>query len=260
MTTKRKASLVLQLFVATALTKTSLLFRCPDFSLSLSLPPALILFSFFPLHGNITAVWRATLGTRARPSSHGCRRQGEKESEMMHEKNRERGRGARGAALPDLTAVEDAQWRHGGWQSCFCGLKRRRRDGCCGVAVLLSLLPVLCCAAGSWKTDKLAFFGLGFRPQWFFLLYPFFSRLSRLISPVSCGICRASSQGDLVWYDNGGTGEFDLPIGATVKQADAGQVIIVTDDGEVCLSLSHKQRNRPAGHKRRCSWRVQRSI
>lgn len=40
-------------------------------------------------------------------------------------------------------------------------------------------------------------------------------------------------QGDLVWFDNGNTGEFELPIGARVKQADSGQIIIVTDDDEV---------------------------
>ena len=36
-----------------------------------------------------------------------------------------------------------------------------------------------------------------------------------------------------MWYDSGATGEFDLPIGAVVKQADAGQIVIVTDEGEV---------------------------
>ena len=40
-------------------------------------------------------------------------------------------------------------------------------------------------------------------------------------------------QGDYVWYDNGATGEFDLPAGAVVKQADSGQIVIVTDEGEV---------------------------
>lgn len=36
-----------------------------------------------------------------------------------------------------------------------------------------------------------------------------------------------------MWYDNGATGEFDLPAGAVVKQADSGQIVIVTDEGEV---------------------------
>ncbi|EGD80527.1 myosin-VIIa [Salpingoeca rosetta] len=40
------------------------------------------------------------------------------------------------------------------------------------------------------------------------------------------------AKGDLVWYDAGGQGEFDLPIGARVKQADSGQIIIVTDENE----------------------------
>eukprot|EP00049_Salpingoeca_infusionum_P025924 m.22679 g.22679 ORF g.22679 m.22679 type:complete len:2193 (-) comp8407_c0_seq1:205-6783(-) len=40
------------------------------------------------------------------------------------------------------------------------------------------------------------------------------------------------AKGDLVWYDAGGKGEFDLPVGATVKSADAGQIILVTDEGE----------------------------
>ena len=49
-------------------------------------------------------------------------------------------------------------------------------------------------------------------------------------------------QGDLIWYDAGGTGEFDLPIGARVKQADSGQIIIVTDDDEVRTAVfaAHK--------------------
>jgi len=40
------------------------------------------------------------------------------------------------------------------------------------------------------------------------------------------------SKGDHVWYDDGGKGEFDLPIGAIVKQADSGQIVIVTDEKE----------------------------
>jgi hypothetical protein len=36
-----------------------------------------------------------------------------------------------------------------------------------------------------------------------------------------------------VWYDDGATGEFDLPIGGTVVSADAGQIVIKTDDNEV---------------------------
>jgi len=35
-----------------------------------------------------------------------------------------------------------------------------------------------------------------------------------------------------VWYDDGATGEFDLPVGAVVKSADAGQVVITTVDGD----------------------------
>ena len=35
-------------------------------------------------------------------------------------------------------------------------------------------------------------------------------------------------QGDHVWYDDGKTGEFDLPVGAVVKSADVGQIVIVT--------------------------------
>jgi L-lactate utilization protein LutB len=41
-----------------------------------------------------------------------------------------------------------------------------------------------------------------------------------------------------VWYDCGATGEFDLPIGAVVKSADTGQIVIVTDDGEVRVCVS----------------------
>jgi len=40
------------------------------------------------------------------------------------------------------------------------------------------------------------------------------------------------SKGDHVWYDAGGSGEFDLPIGCVVKQADAGQIVIITDEKE----------------------------
>eukprot|EP00050_Salpingoeca_kvevrii_P001267 m.166190 g.166190 ORF g.166190 m.166190 type:complete len:2194 (-) comp10335_c1_seq21:224-6805(-) len=40
------------------------------------------------------------------------------------------------------------------------------------------------------------------------------------------------TKGDHVWYDDGNTGEFDLPLGAVVKQADAGQIVILTDEGE----------------------------
>lgn len=38
------------------------------------------------------------------------------------------------------------------------------------------------------------------------------------------------SKGDNVWYDDGGKGEFDLPMGAVVKSADSGQIVIVTDE------------------------------
>lgn len=39
-------------------------------------------------------------------------------------------------------------------------------------------------------------------------------------------------QGDVVWYNPGGDGEFDLPIGGTVKSADAGQVVVNLVTGE----------------------------
>ena len=61
-------------------------------------------------------------------------------------------------------------------------------------------------------------------------------------------------QGDLIWYDAGGTGEFDLPIGARVKQADSGQIIIVTDDDEV------RTASRASADRRARVWLVLASI
>lgn len=40
------------------------------------------------------------------------------------------------------------------------------------------------------------------------------------------------SAGDNVWYEEGTGGEFDLPIGATVKSADAGQIVLTLCTGE----------------------------
>eukprot|EP00039_Didymoeca_costata_P032095 m.36807 g.36807 ORF g.36807 m.36807 type:complete len:2189 (+) comp9188_c0_seq1:109-6675(+) len=40
------------------------------------------------------------------------------------------------------------------------------------------------------------------------------------------------AKGDHVWYEEGGGGEFELPMGAVVKSADSGQIVIVTDEGE----------------------------
>jgi len=36
-----------------------------------------------------------------------------------------------------------------------------------------------------------------------------------------------------VWLDNTNEGEFDVPIGALVKMADSGQILIVDDEGKV---------------------------
>ena len=54
-----------------------------------------------------------------------------------------------------------------------------------------------------------------------------------LTLPLSpCFAMVVVAKGDHVWYDDGSTGEFDLPIGAIVKHADAGQIIIILDGGE----------------------------
>lgn len=39
-------------------------------------------------------------------------------------------------------------------------------------------------------------------------------------------------QGDQVWLDNTKGGEFEVPIGATVKFSDTGQIQLVDDEGE----------------------------
>ena len=54
----------------------------------------------------------------------------------------------------------------------------------------------------------------------------------------------------MVWYADGSTGEFDLPIGAVVNLADSSQIMIKTDDGEVRRAIlpfwltKHPQRTR----------------
>ena len=40
-------------------------------------------------------------------------------------------------------------------------------------------------------------------------------------------------QGEYVWYRKGDGGEFDVPIGATVKLSDTGQILLVDDEKEV---------------------------
>ena len=40
------------------------------------------------------------------------------------------------------------------------------------------------------------------------------------------------SKGDQVWLDNTTGGEFEVPIGATVKFSDTGQIQLVDDDGD----------------------------
>ena len=40
-----------------------------------------------------------------------------------------------------------------------------------------------------------------------------------------------------MWLDNTNGGEFDVPIGALVKMADSGQILIVDDEGKVHNSI-----------------------
>ncbi|CAH3158721.1 unnamed protein product, partial [Pocillopora meandrina] len=52
-------------------------------------------------------------------------------------------------------------------------------------------------------------------------------------------------QGEHVWLDNTGGGEFDVPIGALVKLADSGQIQVVDDEGKehwIQSSLANKLR------------------
>lgn len=42
-----------------------------------------------------------------------------------------------------------------------------------------------------------------------------------------------------MWLDNTNGGEFDVPIGALVKMADSGQILIVDDEGKVHNSTLH---------------------
>jgi myosin-7 len=42
-------------------------------------------------------------------------------------------------------------------------------------------------------------------------------------------------QGEHVWLDLTSGGEFDLPIGGTVKMADTGQIQVVDDEGRVSI-------------------------
>jgi len=46
-------------------------------------------------------------------------------------------------------------------------------------------------------------------------------------------------QGEHVWLDLSDGGEFDVPIGGTVKMADTGQIQVVDDEGRVSLTYMY---------------------
>ena len=64
----------------------------------------------------------------------------------------------------------------------------------------------------------------------------FYCTISSIYTTSNVSFVISLLQGDRVWLDNTKGGEFEVPIGAVVEFSDGGQIKLIDDEGEVCIT------------------------